>query len=108
MKVIAKAVFFIDGDPQAHEYQSTVVEHSGKKWLVATWLAPNDGGERIPERLIPLEMFSPVELPNGLIRLGCLMQRRWLSQETPAVELQPLGMVVNPLLVRTQKRGNIH
>lgn len=108
MKVVAKAKFFMEGDSDADEYQAKIVEHAGARWLVATWLQPNDGGAPIPERLIPMDALPHSVLPNGIVQLGLLMPRQWLSAEAPMEQLLPVGTVVNPLLLKTRRDGNIH
>jgi len=70
---VAKAVYFIEGDEEAAEYQSIVIEYLGERWLVATWLQHLATGTKYPERIVPMKLLPHVTQENGLIRLGLLM-----------------------------------
>jgi hypothetical protein len=94
--IVAKAVYFIEGDVNAFEYQSMVIEHEGSLWLVATWLISNDTGTRYPERIVPMEKLPHVVQQDGLIRLGLLMPRALVSADAPIALLLQYGAAIHP------------
>ena len=95
---VAKAVYFIEGDEEAAEYQSMIIEHEGERWLVATWLQHRASGTRYPERIVPLRRLPHVTHENGLIRLGLLMPIALLQPEAPPELLQQFGAAIYPSL----------
>jgi len=98
---VAKAVYFIEGDEEAAEYQSIVIEYLGERWLVATWLQHLATGTKYPERIVPMKLLPHVTQENGLIRLGLLMPIALLQTETPTELLQQYGAQVYPSLLHT-------
>ena len=94
--IVAKAVYFIDGDENAQEYQSMVIAHENSLWLVATWLESNYTGTRYPDRIVPLASFSHAIEQSGLIRLGLLMPKPLLTVDCPQELLQQFGAVTHP------------
>ena len=105
---IAKAFYFIDGDEEAEEYQSTVIEHEGELWLVATWLEHLATSKRYPERIVPLKLLPHVPLENGVIRLGLLMPIELLRPEAPQALLQQFGAQLYPSLSQLQGPTSNH
>ena len=107
-KVVAKAVFFIEGDEHAHDYQATVIEYQAQKWLVATWLQSPSTGERFPERIVPLSQFPYVELQNGLLRLGLLVPRGLLLPDAEDALLQRFQAQTYPTVGLVQGPESLH
>jgi len=95
---VAKAVFFIDGDESASEYQSWVISYENTLWLVATWLQAHASTERIPDRIVPLASFPHTPLQDGMFRLGRLMPRQLLSVDCPPELLRQFGAQTYPSL----------
>ena len=96
--LVAKVVYFIEGDEEAAEYQSMVIEFNNERWIVATWLQHLATGERWPERVFPLKSVPHVEYDTGLIRLGLLMPRQILEPDAPADLLRKFAATVYPTL----------
>ena len=94
--IVAKAVYFIEGDENAFEYQSMVISHEGSLWLVATWLQSNDTGKRFPDRIVPMEKLPHLVQEDGLIRLGLLMPKQLVSVGGPPELLHKFGAVTHP------------
>lgn len=94
--IFAKAVYFIEGDESAFEYQSMVISHEDSLWLVATWLESNDTGKRFPERIVPMATLSHLVQPDGLIRLGLLMPKQLVSTDCPEELLRKFGAITHP------------
>lgn len=80
---VAKAVFFFDGDENADEYQTTIIEYKKSLWLVATWISNTEQNMRIPDRIVPLDLFHPAPLLDGEIRLGRLVPKALLTVDCP-------------------------
>ncbi len=93
---VAKAVYFLEGDENAHECQSLVIEHEGSLWLVATWLRSNATGENYPERIVPMEKLPHVVQADGLIRLNILMPKQLVSPDASSQLLHKYGAVIHP------------
>lgn len=106
--IIAKAVYFIEGDENAYEYQSMVIEHEGSLWLVATWLGSNNTGTRYPDRIVPMERLPHVAQQDGLIRLGLLMPKQLLSVDCPPELLRKFGAVIHPALAHIPGPKSTH
>ena len=107
-KNIAKAVYFIEGDEEAAEYQSMVIEYQGEKWLVATWLQHLATGTKYPERIVPMRLLPHVTQESGLILLGLLMPIALLQTEAPPELLQRYGAQVYPSLLHTPGPTSTH
>lgn len=105
---VAKAVYFIEGDENAYEYQSMVIEHNGSLWLVATWLESNDTGKRYPDRIIPMDNLPHIVQSDGLIRLGMLMPRELVSQECSQSLLKKFCAEMHPDTVHIPGPKSIH
>ncbi len=93
---VAKAVYFIEGDEHATEYQSMVIEHDGSLWLVATWLVSHATGEKYPERIVPMEKLPHVVQRDGMIRLDMLMPKQLVSDNASPQLLRKYGAVTHP------------
>lgn len=104
---VAKAVFFLEDDENAFEYQAMVIEHSNSLWLVATWIEGNRTGVRYPERIIPMENLPHVVQKDGSIRLGPILPRELLSAEASRSLLQKYGAVIHPGLSQIPAHGSI-
>lgn len=107
-KHVAKAVFFIEGDENALEYQAHVIEHEGVLWLVATWLVENATGTRYPDRIVPMDNLPHVVQADGLIRLGMLMPRLLLAQNAPPELLHEYGASAYPSLAHIRGPSSTH
>ena len=105
---IAKAVYFIDGDEEAAEYQSMVIEYQGEKWLVATWLRQQATGTKYPDRIVPLKTLPHATQENGLIRLGLLMPIALLQPDAPSTLLQQFDAQVYPSVALLQGPKSTH
>ena len=93
---VAKAAYFLEGDENAHEYQSMVIEHEGSLWLVATWLRSDATGENYPERIVPMEKLPHVVRPDGLFVLNMLMPKQLVSPDASSQLLHKYGAVIHP------------
>ena len=107
-KNIAKAVYFIDGDETAAEYQSMVIEFQGEQWLVATWFLMRATGTKYPDRIIPLKVLPHVMQESGMIRLGLLMPIELLQVEAPPELLQRFGAKEYPSLAQLPGPKSTH
>lgn len=107
--VVAKAVFFIDGDQSGAEYQSAVIRHEGSLWLVATWLWPLGADTPIPEWLVPLETLDPEwVMPEGPHRLKQSISRELLSPDTAPKLAASRGMVLFQSVSHTPGPASSH
>ena len=97
--IIAKAVYFIEGDETASEYQSVVIQHNESLWLVATWLQSHAADKRYPERIVPMASLPHVVMPDGMTRLGLLMPRQLVSAECPPELLRKFCAEIHPAIV---------
>ena len=92
-QIIAKVVYFLEGDEDAAEYQSMLIEYSGQHWIVASWIQEPATGMRMPETIVPLAKLPHIKQQDGLIRLGVLMPAALLSPDAPAELLCKFGAV---------------
>lgn len=106
--IVAKAVYFIEGDENAYEYQSMVISHDGFLWLIATWLESNATGKRFPNRIVPLEKFDPLLKPEGMYRLSALIPKELLSAQCPHELLHKFGAVTHPELAHIPGPPSTH
>ena len=67
IKVEKTLLFFSDHD-QGQSYLIDTIWHEGHWWLVGSWLAPHDGGQRLPERLVRLTGLRYEEVKNQPFR----------------------------------------
>jgi len=93
---VSKVSFSIEGDEDAYEHQSIVIEHEGSLWLVATWLRSDASGEQYPERIVPLEKLPHVVRPDGLFVLNMLMPKQLVSPDASSQLLHKYGAVIHP------------
>ena len=105
---VAKAVYFLDGDEEAAEYQSMVIEFQGERWLVATWFVMRATGTRYPDRIIPMKALPHVTQADGMIRLGLLMPIALLENEAPRELLQRFGAKEYPSLAQIPGPTSTH
>jgi hypothetical protein len=105
---VAKAVYFIEGDETASEYQSMVIEFKNERWLVATWLQVQATGMKYPDRIIPMSALPHLTQDNGMIRLGLLMPIELLHVEAPPEVLQRFGAKEYPSLAQLPGPKSTH
>ncbi len=104
MNEIAKAVFFIDGDENAYEYQAAIVEYDGRKWFVANRFLEIATGMQIPAELIALDRLPHIFQADGLCRLGTLIPMELGTYPMPERLRHAYGAVENPALAHILPR----
>ena len=104
----SKAVYFLEGDESAREYQSMVIEHEGAKWRVATWLRDPRTGTRTPERIVPLERLGFAVQTDGLMRLGRTLPLALFAPDASSELLQSLAVALHPDAVNIPGFGSTH
>lgn len=82
--VVAKAIFFIEGDETLGPQQGCVVQHEEALWLVANWLESNTTGKRYPAQLVPME-----RLPYQMKEIGSFRLRSAIPKALLSYPIQP-------------------
>ncbi len=75
MDVFKTHLFLADHD-KGRPYLIDTIFHEGRWWLVGSWLESHDTGERVPERLVLLEILKHREVDHPDYRF-------WLSTALP-------------------------
>lgn len=108
LKVVGKAIFFIDGDETASEFQADVVEWQNALWFVATRMLHIATNTPVPALLVPMDRLNPTSLKDGYCRLGTLIPKEFGNDRISPELQRAYGAVDAPGLVHSQGPGSIH
>ena len=103
-----KAIFFIDGDETASEFQTDVVEWKNALWFVATRMLHIATNTPVPVLLVPMARLTHTPLVDGYCRLGTLIPKEFANDRI-SPELQRAYEAVDaPGLVHIPGPKSIH